>query len=98
MTFSWTPHRFAGGALALDVANSVVLRSDAARRIDRYGEVEMMDAFAGAANIHCAERDRTGPLVPVAPSRRAAFPSAQCSCMTARSSGAATISACSAAA
>ncbi|MGG2476018.1 CGNR zinc finger domain-containing protein, partial [Rhizobium sp. BR5] len=29
MTFRWTKHRFAGGALALDVANSVILRSDA---------------------------------------------------------------------
>lgn len=73
MTFSWTPHRFAGGALALDVANSVVLRFDPARRIDRYADVKAIDAFAVAANNLCAERERTGPLVPVAPERRAAF-------------------------
>ncbi|MFD1329481.1 CGNR zinc finger domain-containing protein [Mycoplana ramosa] len=73
MTFSWTPHRFSGGALALDVANSVVLRSDPARRIDRYDDAKTMDAFAGGANHYCAERAWTGPLVPVAPERRAAF-------------------------
>ena len=36
MTFTWTAHRFAGGALALDVANSIVLRFDPERRIDSY--------------------------------------------------------------
>ncbi|PTM98825.1 CGNR zinc finger domain-containing protein [Mycoplana dimorpha] len=73
MSFTWTPHRFAGGALALDVANSVVLRCDPTRRIDRYGDVAAMDAFAAAANTHCAERERTGPLIPVAADRRDAF-------------------------
>ena len=73
MTFSLTPHRFSGGALALDVANSVVLRIDPARRIDRYADVKAMDAFADAANLHCAERDQTRPLVPVAAARRRAF-------------------------
>ena len=38
MTFAWTQHRFSGGALALDVANSVILRFDAKRRIDRYAD------------------------------------------------------------
>ena len=54
MTFSWTPHRFSGGALALDVANSVVLRSDPARRIDRFAEPATMDAFPEGANRHGA--------------------------------------------
>ncbi|HVK91964.1 MAG TPA: ABATE domain-containing protein, partial [Mycoplana sp.] len=73
MSFAWTPHRFSGGALALDVANSVVLRCDPARRTDRYGDAAAMDAFAAAANAHCAERARTGRLVPVASDRREAF-------------------------
>ncbi|MBD9371723.1 CGNR zinc finger domain-containing protein [Rhizobium sp. ARZ01] len=73
MTFSWTPHRFSGGALALDVANSVVLRFDPMQRIDRYADAKTMDSFAEAANVHCAERDRTGRLAPVAAARRRAF-------------------------
>lgn len=73
MTFSWTPHRFSGGALALDVANSVVLRADPARRIDRYADPATMDAFAAAASLHCTERDSADPLAPVPPVRRDAF-------------------------
>ena len=65
MTFSWTPHRFSGGALALDVANSVVLRADPGRRIDRFADPAVMDAFAAGANRHGAERDRFGTLEPV---------------------------------
>jgi predicted RNA-binding Zn ribbon-like protein len=65
MTFSWTPHRFAGGALALDVANSVVLRADPERRIDRFADPALMDAFPAGANRHGAERDLFGALEPV---------------------------------
>jgi len=71
MTFSWTPHRFAGGALALDVANSVVLRADPARRIDRFADPAVMDSFAAGANRHGAERDLFGALEPVGPHARA---------------------------
>ncbi|WP_119258791.1 CGNR zinc finger domain-containing protein [Shinella zoogloeoides] len=71
MTFSWTPHRFSGGVLALDVANSVVLRADPARRIDRFADPAVMDAFAAGANRHGAERALLGPLEPVAPEARA---------------------------
>ncbi|MET3613069.1 putative RNA-binding Zn ribbon-like protein [Rhizobium aquaticum] len=56
MTFSWTPHRFSGGALALDVANSVILRFDPARSIDRFANPENLDAFPEAASRLCAER------------------------------------------
>ncbi len=62
MTFSWTPHRFSGGALALDVANSVVLRADPERRIDRFADPDVMDAFPGGANRYGAERHLLGPL------------------------------------
>jgi len=56
MTFSWTPHRFSGGALALDVANSVILRFDPARSIDRFADPANLDAFPGAATRLCVER------------------------------------------
>ncbi|WP_069061448.1 CGNR zinc finger domain-containing protein [Sinorhizobium sp. RAC02] len=65
MTFSWTPHRFSGGALALDVANSVVLRADPERRIDRFADPAVMDAFPAGANRHGGERDVFGALEPV---------------------------------
>ncbi|ABC90277.1 hypothetical conserved protein [Rhizobium etli CFN 42] len=67
MSFSWTPHRFAGGALALDVANSVVLRHDAARRIDRFASREQMRNFPRAAAEFCAERALFGEIAAVAP-------------------------------
>lgn len=66
MSFSWTPHRFAGGALALDVANSVVLRHDAARRIDRFAVQGQMQDFPRAAAEFCAERALFGDIAPVA--------------------------------
>ncbi|MDQ0319789.1 putative RNA-binding Zn ribbon-like protein [Pararhizobium capsulatum DSM 1112] len=70
MTFSWTPHRFSGGALALDVANSVVLRFDPLRRIDRFADPVAMDSFAGAAAKFCGERSALGPIAPATPARR----------------------------
>jgi predicted RNA-binding Zn ribbon-like protein len=73
MTFSWTQHRFSGGALALDVANSVVLRFDAERRIDRYADPVAMSGFAAAANRFSAERELFGTLEPVALENRDAF-------------------------
>lgn len=71
MTFSWTPHRFSGGVLALDVANSVVLRGDPARRIDRFADAATMDAFPAGANRHCGERTIFGALEPVEEQARA---------------------------
>ncbi len=71
MTFSWTPHRFSGGALALDVANSVVLRHDPARRIDRFADAGTMDAFPSGANEHGEDRTLFGPLEPVEEQARA---------------------------
>ncbi len=73
MTFAWTQHRFSGGALALDVANSVILRFDAGRRIDRYADPVAMSGFAAAANRFSAERELFGPLEPVAHENRDAF-------------------------
>jgi predicted RNA-binding Zn ribbon-like protein len=73
MTFTWTPHRFSGGALALDVANSIVMRFDASRRIDRYADPVALDSFAAAATRFCSDKDLFGPLEPVAPENRPAF-------------------------
>ena len=73
MSFSWTPHRFVGGALALDVANSVILRMDAARCMDRFAVPEQLDAFAAAASTLSAERDAFPFLSPVRAGNEAAF-------------------------
>jgi predicted RNA-binding Zn ribbon-like protein len=73
MSFSWTPHRFAGGALALDVANSVVLRHNTSRSIDRFAAREQLESFPLAAAKFCAERALFGDVLPVAPENRQNF-------------------------
>ncbi len=54
MTFEWTAHRFSGGALAFDLANTVVCRNQPAKRIDRLARIEETAAFADAAGTFCA--------------------------------------------
>ena len=49
MTVSWTQHRFSGGVLALDTANTVVLRGDPARSFDRFDDPAEIARFAEAA-------------------------------------------------
>jgi predicted RNA-binding Zn ribbon-like protein len=49
MAVDWNRHRFSGGALALDVANTVVLRADPARRFDRFEDPAELAPFADAA-------------------------------------------------
>jgi predicted RNA-binding Zn ribbon-like protein len=49
MAFRWTVHQFSGGALALDLANTVVYRTDPARRFDRLETPEQLAVFAAAA-------------------------------------------------
>lgn len=73
MNFSWTPHRFAGGALALDVANSVILRFDAARSLDRFAVPAQLQAFAPAACEFSAERALFGDIAPIRPENEMAF-------------------------
>ena len=73
MTFSWTPHRFSGGALALDVANSVILRFAPERSIDRFAVADQFATFPAAAERFCAERALFGSIAPVGPSRTEAF-------------------------
>lgn len=62
MSFSWTPHRFSGGALALDVANSVILRHLPEKTADRFADPGDLAAFNAAAASLCAERDVTEAL------------------------------------
>jgi predicted RNA-binding Zn ribbon-like protein len=50
MTVSWTPHRFTGGLLALDTANTVVLRGDPERTFDRFEDTAEIARFADAAS------------------------------------------------
>jgi predicted RNA-binding Zn ribbon-like protein len=56
MTVSWISHRFAGGLLALDTANTVVLRIDPQRTFDRFDDAAEIARFAEAAgNFRAAE-------------------------------------------
>jgi predicted RNA-binding Zn ribbon-like protein len=73
MSFSWTPHRFSGGALALDVANSVILRHDPAQRIDRFATPEQLDDFPQAAAEFCVERALFGDIRPLQSEVRPTF-------------------------
>jgi predicted RNA-binding Zn ribbon-like protein len=50
MTVSWTPHRFTGGILALDTANTVVLRNDPEKTFDRFDNAVEIARFAEAAS------------------------------------------------
>lgn len=50
MTVSWTPHRFTGGILALDTANTVVLRDDPEKTFDRFDNPAEIARFADAAS------------------------------------------------
>ena len=53
--FNWTPHRFSGGRLVLDICNTVILRHDHARSIDRFANPEQLAAFPNAASAIGAE-------------------------------------------
>jgi len=50
MSVAWTPHRFSGGNLALDTANTVVLRGDSALSFDRFDDAAEIGRFAAAAS------------------------------------------------
>ena len=75
MAVSWTQHRFSGGVLALDTANTVVHRGDAARSFDRFddpgGDCPLrrrgVSAFAppnsAAGGLRSPTPQRSAPLV-----------------------------------
>ncbi|MBX3569553.1 MAG: CGNR zinc finger domain-containing protein [Rhizobiaceae bacterium] len=71
MAVSWTAHRFAGGVLALDLANTVVLRGDAVRGFDRFADLAELPRFAAAASHHRSAELR-GRTLAVANAERAA--------------------------
>jgi predicted RNA-binding Zn ribbon-like protein len=49
MTFDWTAHRFSGGVLALDLANTVIFRETPERALDRFSDRGELQRFADAA-------------------------------------------------
>ncbi|MRG56431.1 hypothetical protein GF108_12685 [Phyllobacterium sp. SYP-B3895] len=49
MTFEWNAHRFSGGVLALDLANTVVFRETPERSLDRFSDPAEVTRFAAAA-------------------------------------------------
>jgi predicted RNA-binding Zn ribbon-like protein len=53
--FTWTPHRFSGGRLVLDVCNTVILRHDSSRSLDRLSTPEHLASFPAAATQMGAE-------------------------------------------
>src|SRR5262245_24393209 len=65
MAISWTRHRFSGGTLALDAANTVVYRGDPARSFDRFDDPGEIARFASAARdfraTELAHRDLAVP-------------------------------------
>ncbi|MDX8492057.1 CGNR zinc finger domain-containing protein [Mesorhizobium sp. VK22B] len=74
MTVSWTPHRFTGGILALDTANTVVLRNDPEKTFDRFDDPAEIARFAEAASgfraaelggrrLEASEPDGIAPIV-----------------------------------
>lgn len=63
MAVAWTPHRFAGGRLILDLANTVVLRGDNARGFDRLDDRSEIARFASAASRMRSEELGARPLV-----------------------------------
>ncbi len=67
MSFTWTPHRFVGGALALDIANSVILRHSPERRVDRLADPLNVSSLPEAASRLSAEGPIYGPLHSLSP-------------------------------
>jgi predicted RNA-binding Zn ribbon-like protein len=54
MPVEWTAHRFSGGVLALDVANTVVRRDRPDLRFDRFSDAREIERFAEAASLQRA--------------------------------------------
>lgn len=71
MAVQWTPHRFSGGTLALDTANTVVLRNDPVRSFDRFDDRREIARFAQAAS-HFRASELGGRPLAVADAEKAA--------------------------
>jgi predicted RNA-binding Zn ribbon-like protein len=80
MAVSWIKHRFAGGVLALDTANTVVLRGHPDKTFDRFEDPAEIARFAEAASVFRADElggrklaaPRPGAIAPVVLSIREA--------------------------
>ena len=73
MSFEWTQHRFVSGALALDVANTVILRFDRAKRLDRFADLQELPRFVSAAQRYSGEREQFGCLEVIPDARISSF-------------------------
>lgn len=67
MAVEWTEHRFSGGVLALDVANTVVLRCDPERSFDRFENPGEIARFAEAASVFRADELAGRPIAAADP-------------------------------
>lgn len=72
MAVDWTPHRFAGGVLALDATNTVVHRGKPEKSFDRFDDPAEIARFADAASEFRADelggrRLRSGKPADAAP-------------------------------
>ncbi|WP_082766177.1 CGNR zinc finger domain-containing protein [Paramesorhizobium deserti] len=64
MAIEWNEHRFSGGALALDMVNTVIYREMPDRRFDRFEDREEIPRFAEAAVRYRAEELGGAVLMP----------------------------------
>jgi predicted RNA-binding Zn ribbon-like protein len=67
--FAWTSHRFSGGALALDLANTVVWSDVEEKRVDRFADRTLIATFAAAASVF--RRDEVNGRILFAPESEA---------------------------
>jgi predicted RNA-binding Zn ribbon-like protein len=62
--FEWNSHRFSGGALAIDLANTVVWSDITAKRTDRFADRTQIASFAHAASTFRRVELENRTLVP----------------------------------
>lgn len=62
MEINWTLHRFSGGALAFDLANTVVWRNDPDKQSDRFDYIQNIAGFAAAASLYRQNETGAGEL------------------------------------
>lgn len=63
MAVDWTPHRFSGGVLALDAANTVVHRGRPDKSFDRFDDRSEIGRFAEAAGRFRSDEVGGRPLM-----------------------------------
>jgi predicted RNA-binding Zn ribbon-like protein len=63
MDFTWTKHRFSGGLLAFDLANTVLHRHDSLRRQDRLAVPQNINQFVVAAQKYRSDEFASGEVI-----------------------------------